>query len=191
MTYASQATKRMRVIGVTANWGQTNFIPMEAGRVFTEAEVDRRRTVVVLGNAPARVALPRRRSDRQAHPRGQTRVHGRRRLRQAAQPARRHGVRRVRRRPVDDLAEGLRRRRACASSASSTATSASSSMPREDVTQDDGDARGRGDHAGAPRPAARSGERLRHRHAGRRCSSSGSGSAAPSSWRSSSSRRSR
>src|SRR5262245_790045 len=55
LTYASQATKRMVVIGVTANWGTTNFIPMEAGRVFTESEADRRRHLIVLGNAPARV----------------------------------------------------------------------------------------------------------------------------------------
>jgi len=58
LTYASQATKRMVVIGVTANWGSTNFIPMQAGRVFTESEVDRRRHLVVLGNAPAAALFP-------------------------------------------------------------------------------------------------------------------------------------
>jgi putative ABC transport system permease protein len=58
LTYASHATKRMVVIGVTANWGATNFIPMEAGRVFTESEADRRRHLIVLGNAPARVLFP-------------------------------------------------------------------------------------------------------------------------------------
>ena len=58
LTYASHATKRLVVIGVTANWGTTNFVPMEAGRVFTEAEEERRRHMVVLGNAPARVLFP-------------------------------------------------------------------------------------------------------------------------------------
>jgi putative ABC transport system permease protein len=58
LTYASYATKRMVVIGVTANWGTTNFIPMEAGRVFTESEAGRRQHLIVLGNAPARVLFP-------------------------------------------------------------------------------------------------------------------------------------
>jgi putative ABC transport system permease protein len=58
LTYASNATKRMGVIGVTANFGETNSIPMEFGRGFTETEVDRRRYVIILGNAPARVLFP-------------------------------------------------------------------------------------------------------------------------------------
>ena len=70
MTYGSHATKRMRVIGVTANYGQTNSIPIDAGRVFTQTEVDRRRNVVVLGNAPARTLFPAVDPDRQAGPHG-------------------------------------------------------------------------------------------------------------------------
>ena len=58
MTYGNNATKRMAVIGASANFGQTNSIPLEAGRVFTSAEVDRRRNVVVLGNAPGKVLFP-------------------------------------------------------------------------------------------------------------------------------------
>ena len=57
-TYGNNATKRMAVIGASANFGQTNSIPLEAGRVFTQAEVDRRRNVVVLGNAPGHVLFP-------------------------------------------------------------------------------------------------------------------------------------
>ncbi len=53
-TYGNNATKRMGVIGASANFGETNSIPLEAGRVFTQAEVDRRRNVVVLGNAPGK-----------------------------------------------------------------------------------------------------------------------------------------
>ena len=58
MTYGNNATKRMAVIGASSNFGQTNSIPLEAGRVFTSAEVDRRRNVVVLGNAPGKVLFP-------------------------------------------------------------------------------------------------------------------------------------
>jgi putative ABC transport system permease protein len=58
LTYAGNATKRMVIIGVTANWGTTNYIPMETGRVFTESEEERRRNLIVLGNAPARVLFP-------------------------------------------------------------------------------------------------------------------------------------
>src|SRR6187549_554324 len=57
-TYGNNATKRMGVIGASANFGQTNSIPLEAGRVFTAAEVDRRRNVVVLGNAPGKSLFP-------------------------------------------------------------------------------------------------------------------------------------
>jgi putative ABC transport system permease protein len=58
MTYGNNATKRMAVIGASANFGETNSIPLEAGRVFTQAEVDRRRNVVVLGNAPGKALFP-------------------------------------------------------------------------------------------------------------------------------------
>ena len=57
-TYSNNATKRMAVIGASANFGQTNSIPLEFGRVFTQAEVDRRRNVVVLGNAPGKALFP-------------------------------------------------------------------------------------------------------------------------------------
>jgi len=58
MTYGNNATKRMRVFGASANYGQTNSIPMVAGRMFSQTEVDRRRPVVVLGDAPAQALFP-------------------------------------------------------------------------------------------------------------------------------------
>jgi putative ABC transport system permease protein len=58
MTYGSAATKRMRVYGTSANYGQSYSIPVVAGRVFSQAEVDRRRNVVVLGQAPGNSLFP-------------------------------------------------------------------------------------------------------------------------------------
>src|SRR5688500_2174955 len=58
MTYGNNATKRMAVIGASANFGESNSIPLEFGRVFTQTEVDRRRPVVVLGNAPGKALFP-------------------------------------------------------------------------------------------------------------------------------------
>jgi putative ABC transport system permease protein len=58
MTYAGLATTRMRIIGASASFGQTNSIPIESGRIFTQAEVDRRRNVVVLGYQPGQVLFP-------------------------------------------------------------------------------------------------------------------------------------
>ena len=69
--------------------------------------------------------------------------------------------------PLHHLAEDLRRRRASASSAIVHRDVTIIVIPREEVPQVDGHARGRGDHAGPPRPAPRPGERLRHRHPGR------------------------
>jgi putative ABC transport system permease protein len=57
-TYGNNATKRMRVIGTSSNYGQTNSIPVAAGRVFSQTEVDRRRNVVVLGYAPGAALFP-------------------------------------------------------------------------------------------------------------------------------------
>jgi putative ABC transport system permease protein len=57
-TYGNVATKAMGIFGASANYGQTNSIPLESGRVFTQAEVDRRRPVVVLGHAPGTTLFP-------------------------------------------------------------------------------------------------------------------------------------
>jgi putative ABC transport system permease protein len=58
LTYGNTATKRMVVVGATSNFGSTNSIPLEGGRIFTETEVERRRMVIILGNAPARALFP-------------------------------------------------------------------------------------------------------------------------------------
>jgi putative ABC transport system permease protein len=58
LTYGSNATRRMRMLGATANYGSTNSIPLEGGRIFTESEVSRRRMVIILGNAPAKALFP-------------------------------------------------------------------------------------------------------------------------------------
>ena len=58
MTYAGTATKRMRIMGASASYAQTNSIPVESGRIFSQAEVDRRRNVVVLGHAPGTTLFP-------------------------------------------------------------------------------------------------------------------------------------
>jgi putative ABC transport system permease protein len=58
LTYGNNATRRMVVIGATSNFGATNSIPLDGGRIFTEAEVDRRRMVIILGNAPAKALFP-------------------------------------------------------------------------------------------------------------------------------------
>jgi putative ABC transport system permease protein len=58
MTYRSAATKRMAVLGVSANWTQANFLKVTQGRFFSDFEVHRRRQVVVLGDAPAQVLFP-------------------------------------------------------------------------------------------------------------------------------------
>ena len=58
LTYTGAATKRMRIMGASASYAQTNSIPVEFGRIFSQAEVDRRRNVVVLGHAPGTTLFP-------------------------------------------------------------------------------------------------------------------------------------
>jgi putative ABC transport system permease protein len=53
VTYRDQSTKRMPIIGTSANFAETNYIELENGRFFTDYEVTHRRQVVVLGYAPA------------------------------------------------------------------------------------------------------------------------------------------
>jgi len=47
--YAGRRTKTMLVLGATEQFADVNFIKLELGRIFTQAEVSRRRRVVVLG----------------------------------------------------------------------------------------------------------------------------------------------
>jgi putative ABC transport system permease protein len=58
LTYGNNSTKSMIVIGATSNFGDINYIPVEAGRGFSDYESDRRRQVAMLGNAPAQTLFP-------------------------------------------------------------------------------------------------------------------------------------
>jgi putative ABC transport system permease protein len=48
----------MSVLGADSNWLQVNFLRMAQGRFLSDHEVQRRRQVVVLGDAPARALFP-------------------------------------------------------------------------------------------------------------------------------------
>jgi len=50
--YRGQRTKLLAVMGVTERYADISFLKLEAGRFFTDAEVSRRRNVVVLGQTP-------------------------------------------------------------------------------------------------------------------------------------------
>src|SRR5215207_436953 len=50
--YGNDRTKLLAVMGATENFAQINFLELQAGRFFTEAEVSRRRNVVVLAQTP-------------------------------------------------------------------------------------------------------------------------------------------
>ncbi len=53
ITYGGDATKPSAVVGATANFAETNFISLQAGRPFVDFEVQGRRQVVMLGFGPA------------------------------------------------------------------------------------------------------------------------------------------
>ena len=50
--YRSERTSNLAVIGATEKFGEVNFVPVEYGRFFTQAEVEHRKRVVVLGYNP-------------------------------------------------------------------------------------------------------------------------------------------
>ena len=58
VTYGNASTKTMIVIGGTSNFAEINYIPLETGRFFSDFESERRRNVVLLGNAPATTLFP-------------------------------------------------------------------------------------------------------------------------------------
>ena len=58
IVYRGEKTKPMPVLGASEYFGQVGFIPVETGRFFTSAEVNHRRAVVVLGQAPYRSLFP-------------------------------------------------------------------------------------------------------------------------------------
>ena len=52
VSYSGQRTTPLSVLGSTANFAGINFLELQTGRFFTDAEVQRRRNVVVLGQTP-------------------------------------------------------------------------------------------------------------------------------------------
>jgi putative ABC transport system permease protein len=50
--YRGESTKMLAVLGATERFADINFLDLEAGRFFTESEVNRRRNLVVLGQTP-------------------------------------------------------------------------------------------------------------------------------------------
>jgi putative ABC transport system permease protein len=57
-TYRDVSTRRMPLMGSDARFLETNFLKMARGRFFLDFEVQRRRDVVVLGDAPAAALFP-------------------------------------------------------------------------------------------------------------------------------------
>jgi putative ABC transport system permease protein len=58
ITYGNDSTRPVAVIGASANFAETNYITLENGRFFSDFEVSHRRSVVVLGYAPASTLFP-------------------------------------------------------------------------------------------------------------------------------------
>jgi putative ABC transport system permease protein len=56
--YGRERTKQLTVFGATENWAAVNFATVEAGRLFIPAEVEHRRSVVMLGNGPWQALFP-------------------------------------------------------------------------------------------------------------------------------------
>jgi putative ABC transport system permease protein len=54
IAYGRGSTKSMPVIGASESFAEVNRVPMAMGRSFTESEVNHRRSVVILGDAPYR-----------------------------------------------------------------------------------------------------------------------------------------
>jgi len=58
ISYGGTSTKRLGIIGANANWPRVNFLQVAQGRFFSDFEEQRRRHVVVLGDAPAKTLFP-------------------------------------------------------------------------------------------------------------------------------------
>ena len=56
--YKNERTRQIGILGATANWSAVNFAKIEAGRVFTSAEVVHRTQVIILGNSPWKALFP-------------------------------------------------------------------------------------------------------------------------------------
>ena len=56
--YRGTKTKQLAVIGVSENYAAVNFLKIVAGRSFTQAEVEHRRNLALLGDSPAKALFP-------------------------------------------------------------------------------------------------------------------------------------
>ena len=56
--YKNLRSKQLAILGTTEKYAEVNALPMETGRSFTQAEVQHRRAVVVLGQSPAQALFP-------------------------------------------------------------------------------------------------------------------------------------
>jgi putative ABC transport system permease protein len=56
--YGHDHTKQVAIMGVTENWSAVNFAKVEGGRMFSQAEIDHRRPVILLGNSPWQALFP-------------------------------------------------------------------------------------------------------------------------------------
>jgi putative ABC transport system permease protein len=56
--YRHLRSKQLSILGTTEKYAEVNALPMETGRSFTETEVQHRRALIVLGNAPAQALFP-------------------------------------------------------------------------------------------------------------------------------------
>src|SRR5215471_9131820 len=56
--YGHDRTRQVGIIGATENWSAVNFAKVEAGRVFSQVEVEHRRPGVLLGNSPWKALFP-------------------------------------------------------------------------------------------------------------------------------------
>ncbi len=58
LSYGKESTTQIPIIGATASWVESNYIAMAEGRFFNDFEVDKRRSVVVLGASPGASLFP-------------------------------------------------------------------------------------------------------------------------------------
>jgi putative ABC transport system permease protein len=56
--YRGERTKAVQILGASEDFARVGFIPLEAGRFFTGAELRHRRAVVVLGQNPSQSLFP-------------------------------------------------------------------------------------------------------------------------------------
>ena len=58
LSYGKERTTQLPIIGATASWVETNYMEMADGRFFNDFEVEKRRSVVVLGASPGTSLFP-------------------------------------------------------------------------------------------------------------------------------------